>query len=554
MKFTIFAAVLAAITTVSALPTRRHTLNEVCFDVTAHTAPFDADAREIPLGRDFEYGEFCFDTRFKTLRNAKQQTCAMEAPDYRLECRESLNSTTTTTTKFDINYPTVGGPPYLTYDNAPGVFYACPADSEGNDYTFDVFSAFAPFVSVCLPITLSLEPVEASSCSGDMSSLGNTTSSPGVMSSKTMASSTVAGSIMPSSTTLRSTRTISTTPATTAPTTTEPITSEDGLPSGSLGRTNAITSTAVPTTTDTDIDAGEVELTTEAAAAMTTTSSTSRRTSLRRPVPTATGGSFTSFGNNTFTAVINSTTVPVVSSFSTTVTSIPPLLFVPTTTTPEAGATSGTTSEDPTNTGPILTQACRVPTSAPSIAPWRITSSRPGSNPTFGNSAEVAITDTNSTVLEYVIPAGFGMPADDTSDADNNSSSSSGAPLTSTGVCALQFRLPFCSDLPTGGYPCYGFSGTTHEVRNDAGFVLELLHNGGGISWDNQALHQVFPGKRTILGTFDCADIGGGEVGDRTMSWLASSTNGFELEYLQAGVGDDAQFQNGVGAWIVACQ
>ncbi|KAG4217176.1 hypothetical protein PC116_g34343, partial [Phytophthora cactorum] len=40
----------------------------------------------------------------------------------------------------------------------------------------------------------------------------------------------------------------------------------------------------------------------------------------------------------------------------------------------------------------------------------------------------------------------------------------------------------------------------------------------------------------------------------RKMSWHVSSVRDFALEFLQAGVGQSAQFQDGVGAWIVPCQ
>ncbi|KXJ90920.1 hypothetical protein Micbo1qcDRAFT_225782 [Microdochium bolleyi] len=517
MKLAVFASALVATTSAIVLPAR-HTLNEICFHISARTAPWNADAEEVPLGRDFEYGDFCFDNRFKTLRNAKHQQCSMAAPDYRLECSANFNGTT----RFEISYPAADGPPYLTYDNAPGIFYACPADSQ-TDYTFDVFSAKAPFGSVCLPITLTLEPAEPSCPEGN-----------GTASNATM-TATAGNSTM--------TRTRITSSASSTSTEDETSTEEESSTASTSSEGRTIGSITASTTTSDD-SASAVTLSTE------TPSSTSQRSATITSKPTSATASslgrpifstLTASANSTFSAGGNSTAFPT-RSFAANMTGVPPIMFVPTT---ESAATEEATA---TQTAPSL--SCRVPTSAPSIAPWRIRSSSPGTNPTFGNAAEVVITDKNSTILEYVIPADFGVPVEEgTGGGDDDTMHM----FSGTGRCALQFRMPFCNDLAPG-YPCYHFSGTTQEVQDDSGMLLELLHNGGGPKWDSQAVHQVFPGKNTILGTFDCADIGGGEMGDRTMSWLASSTQGFELEYLQAGVGDDADFEKGIGAWIVACQ
>ncbi|KAJ1326512.1 hypothetical protein MN608_07959 [Microdochium nivale] len=519
MKLVIIATAFVGATRAIVLPARQ-TLNEICFRISARSAPWNADAEEVPLGRDFGYGDFCFNNRFKTLRNAKRQQCSMEAPDYRLECHDTFNGTT----RFEISYPAADGPPYLTYDNAPGIFYACPADSQ-DDYTFDVFSANAPFGSVCLPITLTLEPVEPSCADGH----GSADSAAIVAPPSTMTSTGTTSSITSASSTENETSTQSTS-----------------------SRTQRTRSTSAATTTSmiSETNDSTVTLGTEAPS-----STSSRRhesitsdlvsataSSLGRPVPSMTFNTFAVTSNSTFN-ISSSSTAFATKSISANATGVPPVLFTST--------TKSTVTEEPTRTESATSLSCRVPTSAPSIAPWRISSSNPGTNPSFGNAAEVAINDRNSTVLEYVIPANFGLPGGEGTAAASNDADM--ASLSDTGRCALQFRMPFCNDLAPG-YPCYHFSGTTQEVRYDAGMRLEQLHNGGGVKWDDEALHQVFPGRNTILGTFDCADIGGGEVGDRTMSWLASSVEGFELEYLQAGVGDDAEFAGGIGAWIVACQ
>ncbi|KAK6842492.1 hypothetical protein PG987_003352 [Apiospora arundinis] len=210
------------------------------------------------------------------------------------------------------------------------------------------------------------------------------------------------------------------------------------------------------------------------------------------------------------------------------------------TSTPSAEAQavkSGTTTADSatTFTSSRLASAttfasCMVADSAPSIAPVKI--GYPTQEGISDTSANASITPTNSTLFQYRIPSSF-VP-------------------TAGKLCALQFRLPFCSTLPSG-YPCFSFSGSEQEVLANSGMIFSLVEGSGAISWNNSALQQVYPGTTPIFGTFDCGALPTKYGGERNISWLASSVNQFALSFLQAGVGSGAQYEDGVGAWIVAC-
>ena len=76
--------------------------------------------------------------------------------------------------------------------------------------------------------------------------------------------------------------------------------------------------------------------------------------------------------------------------------------------------------------------------------------------------------------------------------------------------------MPVCSELPEG-YPCYSFSGLEQEVLANSGMTFHLMADDGNAVWNSTAVHQVFPGENTTIGTFEC----GQSVGDgaRKMSW-----------------------------------
>ncbi|KAJ2989469.1 hypothetical protein NUW58_g3449 [Xylaria curta] len=186
---------------------------------------------------------------------------------------------------------------------------------------------------------------------------------------------------------------------------------------------------------------------------------------------------------------------------------------------------------------PKPSPACLVSPSAPSIAPIKLGSadkSSPGS--IRDSSAKASITSHNSTVFQYSIPKSF-LPV--VSDSE--------MPL-----CALQFRMPVCTELPKG-YPCYSFSGLEQEFLANSGMNFDLMIDDGQAAWNGTVLHQVVPGENKILGTFECGTPKG-SYSARQMSWHVSSIRNFSLEFLHAGVGNDAEFQDGIGAWIVPCQ
>ncbi|KAK8048765.1 hypothetical protein PG994_010495 [Apiospora phragmitis] len=182
------------------------------------------------------------------------------------------------------------------------------------------------------------------------------------------------------------------------------------------------------------------------------------------------------------------------------------------------------------NTSTSASASCMVAGSAPSIAPIQI--GFPTEDGISDTSANVSITPTKSTMLTYRIPSSF-------------------AP-TAGKLCALQFRLPFCSTLPSG-YPCFDFSGSEQELLSNSGMVFSLTDGAGSIPWNSSALQQVYPGTTPIFGTFDCNALPAEYGGDRKVSWLASSVNQFSLSFMQAGVGSGSQYADGVGAWIVSC-
>ncbi|KAI1204643.1 uncharacterized protein F4807DRAFT_446175 [Annulohypoxylon truncatum] len=209
-----------------------------------------------------------------------------------------------------------------------------------------------------------------------------------------------------------------------------------------------------------------------------------------------------------------------------------PVALALTNETPECAASSNASNATQTQPQQRQTpsQACSVAASAPSLSPYKL---RPGNSSVAGgaNAAEAAITPGSSTIFDYTISEDF---------------LSKGASKSS--LCALQFRMPVCTSLPKG-YPCYSFSGLEQEYLSDSGMTFHLEADDGNAPWNSTEVHQVFPGENTTIGVFEC-----GQKADRKMSWHVSSVREFALEFLQAGVGQNAEFQDGVGAWIVPCQ
>jgi hypothetical protein len=186
-----------------------------------------------------------------------------------------------------------------------------------------------------------------------------------------------------------------------------------------------------------------------------------------------------------------------------------------------------------TTAAPAAPLTCSVSASAPSIAPFKLgyaeATAQDGIHDTSSNAS---ITPTNSTIFQYSIPQSF---------------------ITSSNqLCALQFRMPFCSSLPTG-YPCFSFSGSEQESLSNSGMIFTSIDDDEDMTWDNTKLHQVYPGNNVVLGIFECGSAVSSYGGERQLSWIASSVRNFGLEFMQAGIGPGAQFSDGVGAWIVPC-
>ncbi|ETS81656.1 hypothetical protein PFICI_06658 [Pestalotiopsis fici W106-1] len=206
---------------------------------------------------------------------------------------------------------------------------------------------------------------------------------------------------------------------------------------------------------------------------------------------------------------------------------------VGTTTEGEGGEEEGEGSIAEENTTSTLPTTCSVSTSAPSLAPVAI-----GSPAKEGTSSEImdtgvnaSITTNDSTVFKFSIPSNFAG--------------------SSQQLCALQFRLPFCSELAEG-YPCFQFTGSEQELSSNSGMTFAPYGESNELSsWNETALQQVYPGDQLVLGTFECG-FPENNSGSRDISWLASSVRSFGLQFEQAGVGS-SKFKDGVGAFIVQC-
>ncbi|KAI6090525.1 hypothetical protein F4821DRAFT_274709 [Hypoxylon rubiginosum] len=146
---------------------------------------------------------------------------------------------------------------------------------------------------------------------------------------------------------------------------------------------------------------------------------------------------------------------------------------------------------------------------------------------TYGSKGELApasITPTNMTTFYFELPS---------------------RRTPTSKWCSLEFRMPECSALPEG-YPCYKFSGVEHMLQQNAGFTVSRMGQLPG--WNDTEVRHVFPGQTTTIGLFECG-LAAGPHG-----WFAHSVRDFVLEFAQAGVGPNAKFQDGVGAWVVECE
>ncbi|KAM0333300.1 hypothetical protein ACHAQA_001961 [Verticillium albo-atrum] len=161
---------------------------------------------------------------------------------------------------------------------------------------------------------------------------------------------------------------------------------------------------------------------------------------------------------------------------------------------------------------------------------------------------QVSINGENSTIFEFEMPPLWvNHPRD-----------------AATRRCAVQFRVPVCSELPAG-YPCFVWSGA--EQQDSASSGMEWFHvytrddvdpisRGASIGpvdwapWDS--LYQLKSEEAITVGTFECGVDRGAAV-TRTISFLAKSVNGWTLSFAQAGMGAQSQWEDGVGAYVAAC-
>ncbi|KAI4861754.1 hypothetical protein F4820DRAFT_460732 [Hypoxylon rubiginosum] len=192
-----------------------------------------------------------------------------------------------------------------------------------------------------------------------------------------------------------------------------------------------------------------------------------------------------------------------------------------------AQRSAATEVDTPPPTLPAAPQECVVSPSAPSIAPYKTVINNGNSISWSGKNATAlaSVTPTNTTTFYFDIPQRFSASAS---------------------LCALQFRMPACEALPAG-YPCYRFSGMEQEILQNSGMTFS--RSGTTLpGWSDTEVHHVQPGGNTVIGTFECNQAAGPH------GWRASSVRDFVLEFVQAGVGPNAKFRDGVGAWVVECE
>ena len=105
------------------------------------------------------------------------------------------------------------------------------------------------------------------------------------------------------------------------------------------------------------------------------------------------------------------------------------------------------------------TPTCNVSPSGPSLAPAYVYTGPANQSLYNANTQNVAVVNqANSTLFGFTIGTDF--PA-----ADSH-------PHT----CALQFRFPYCSELPSG-YPCYTYSGMEQEMTANSGIFWRRIEN-----------------------------------------------------------------------------
>lgn len=186
-------------------------------------------------------------------------------------------------------------------------------------------------------------------------------------------------------------------------------------------------------------------------------------------------------------------------------------------------------------TNPLDTMSsCVLSSSAASLSPETLFVG-PADGTVYNESSTFTadINPAQSTIFRFAVPHSFS------------------ANQSRPALCALQFRLPICSQLPEG-YPCYTFSGMEQEVVQHSGLRFDFVQDSPQPNgWATSPLVQLWPGEDTLVGTFECRDILKPNGEDQVLSWLAQSVNGFFIHFLQAG--GPGAYGDGVGLWMVAC-
>ncbi|KAI1355205.1 hypothetical protein F5Y01DRAFT_328071 [Xylaria sp. FL0043] len=427
MKLSIIPLVAGILTHASTAVRPRQSDSSCCFGLSS-VGVVGEEVKEdhlgdLSLGGPFQQGGFCFDRLTKTIKDTLNHNCFMRAPTQQFQCYAGIVGATA----FDISLPHPDGRSYLTYDNGPGSFYACPV-STGDDQYYTIFSASKPDTTGCKLVALALYNLSA----------------------------------------------------------------------GCHSASNTTKPSPTPSTKQIETRSWSSQL-------------RERQSSVNTVTPSTMSGYTQVPGAGLWSSVFPSASASIKAV-----------------TEASSATASHTAQSSPT---------CSISPSGPSIAPIKLgTPDKSAPDGIKDSSAEASITSDNSTVFLYSIPSSFLPSVSDTK-----------VPL-----CALQFRMPVCSELPKG-YPCYSFSGLEQEVLANSGMNFDLILDDGHAAWNGTALQQVFPGENTVLGTFECGTPKG-SYSARNMSWHVSSVRNFSLEFLQAGVGKDAEFQDGIGAWIVVCQ
>ncbi|KAJ2900989.1 hypothetical protein MKZ38_002173 [Zalerion maritima] len=175
---------------------------------------------------------------------------------------------------------------------------------------------------------------------------------------------------------------------------------------------------------------------------------------------------------------------------------------------------------------------CKIDPNGPSMAPTAVrVSDLSGQHISMPMKGEVLISPTRQTYYMFNLPEHW-APED-------------------TELCAVQFRFPFCSDLPKD-YPCFKWTGLEHDTLAEAGMHWEFMATTADETtpeWKHSSsLFQLTAAEvNKTVGLIECSH----DDMDRTDEYLVNSVNQFGIHYLQAG--PESGFRDGVGAFMVPC-